>query len=431
MRRITPFLTSLRAAAGAPVIATIIAPVVLALAVGAAVPPARAAAPATPAAGAPVALALHEEAAGFSQPVLLTHGGDGSGRRYVVEQAGRIHVLEPDGTRRTFLDLRDRIRSGGERGLLGLAFHPRFAKNRRFFVYYTDTHGDIVVAALTTLPDRSGGGDPASLTPLLTIPNPAANHNGGMLAFGPDGYLYIGTGDGGGAGDPFQTAQNSVSYLGKLLRIDVDGAAGKQPYRIPADNPFAGRTNYRPEIWAYGLRNPWRFSFDRRNGDLFVADVGQDDWEEINHQPADGKGGEDYGWSHMEGRHCFPPPSTSSKRSCDHGTLPVAEYGHDEGCSVTGGYVYRGTLIPRLEGVYLYADYCSGHVWGLTRDGDAFLPARYLETDLRISSFGEDEAGELYLLDHRGGGVYRIVPAGWKPALPGTAGHPTGHPVNR
>jgi glucose/arabinose dehydrogenase len=365
---------------------------------------------------APVALSLHQEADGFKQPVFLTHAGDGSGGRFVVEQAGRIIHLSPDGARSTFLDLTRQIKSGGERGLLGLAFHPSYAENGRFFVYYTDRQGDIAIAELNAFPgDNRERADPSSLTVLLSIPNPAINHNGGMLAFGPDGYLYIGTGDGGGAGDPFQSAQNSFSLLGKMLRIDVDGQASGLHYRIPSDNPFTGRTTYRPEIWAKGLRNPWRFSFDSENGNLFIADVGQDHWEEVNFQPAGDKGGTDYGWSHMEGRHCFPP---NSKKRCARGERPVAEYSHDDGCSVVGGYVYRGSDIPKLDGVYLFSDYCSGTLWGLTprkgRSGE-FHTKRYLDTNLSVSGFGSDESGSLYLLDHRRGSIHRIVPQGWAP----------------
>ena len=378
--------------------------------------------------GAPTPLALHPETQHFSQPLLLTHAGDGSGRRFVVEQKGLVRELVSGSADKpaTFLDLRPLIRTGGERGLLGLAFHPRHRENGRLFVYYTDRRGDIVVAALKAT--GAGPVDPGTLRMLLTIANPATNHNGGMLAFGPDGYLYIGTGDGGGAGDPFQTAQNSYSHLGKILRIDVDGRAGALPYGLPATNPFVNRSTYRPEIWAKGLRNPWRFSFDRETGDLFIGDVGQDQWEEIDFQAAGTPGGTDFGWSHMEGNHCFPP---NTRKRCDRGTRPVAEYSHGKGCSVTGGYVYRGQAIPALRGVYLFADYCEGTLWGLhPKPGKSGKPGtfkmhRYLETDLNISGFGEDEAGELYLMGHRDGGVYRIVPQGYTPPAPAPGISPT------
>ncbi len=399
------------------------------------------------ASGAKVALSLHQEPGRFTRPVLLTHAGDGSGRRFVVEQGGTVRLLGVDDNTPPYLDLTSRVRAGGERGLLGLAFHPNFARNRRLFVYYTGTGGDIILGRLIARAGRSGTVDSQSLTPLLQIENPATNHNGGMIAFGPDGYLYMGTGDGGGAGDPYQTALNSYSLLGKLLRLDVNPAAPmlpagapppsaaelQRPYRIPQDNPFVGRSTYRPEIWAYGLRNPWRFSFDRANGDLFIADVGQDHWEEINYQsfasrtevpdPTAKKKirrgpGANYGWSRMEGRHCYPP---RSRKRCWLGVPPVAEYSHKEGCSVTGGYVYRGKAIPKLVGTYLFADYCSGTIWGLTAHKtkpDTFRMKRLLETELSISGFGEDESGEVYVMDHRGGRVYRVVPEGWKPPKP-------------
>ncbi len=376
-----------------------------------------------PASGAPVKLELHREGGGFMSPVFLTEAPDDSGRVFVLEQEGRVRLLTPGALDHpTYLDLRPLIRSGGERGLLGLAFHPRFAKNGRLFVYFTNRGGDIVVARLTANPPDTDRVDPATLKPVLLIDNPAPNHNGGMIAFGPDGYLYAGTGDGGGSGDPFENGQNTFSYLGKILRIDVN-TNGNGPYKVPPDNPFIGLSTHRPEVWALGLRNPWRFSFDMKTGDLFIADVGQDHWEEIDHEAAGGPGGVNYGWSRMEGRHCFPP----RKGKCDKYTQPVAEYGHALGCSVTGGYVYRGKTIGALDGVYLFGDFCSGAISGLwpeKRDPEAFRMRSLLETKLAISSFGQTRDGEVYVLDHRGGGVWRIVPEGWKPPKPKARSEP-------
>ncbi|MDH5527063.1 MAG: PQQ-dependent sugar dehydrogenase [Nitrospirota bacterium] len=373
---------------------------------------------------APMALALEPVASGLSRPVFLTHSGAGDGRLFVVEQGGRIRVLDGRGGKAAvFADLRPMISgTGEERGLLGLAFHPQFKKNGQLFVYLTDRRGDILLARLNVTPKQPDRVDPASFKVLLRIDNPAPNHNGGMIAFGPDGYLYIGVGDGGGAGDPFENAQNSYSLMGKILRIDVNGDS-EHPYRIPPDNPFLRRNTHRPEIWALGLRNPWRFSFDRASGDLFIADVGQDHWEEVNFLPKGSEAGKDFGWNKMEGRHCFPPDSefrdTKSGRrqikKCDYGEMPIVEYSHELGCSVTGGYVYRGSRVSGMDGVYLMGDYCSGAIWGVTprRDDPArFIMRPYLETDLRISSFGEGPDGEVYVLDRKGGGVYQIVARG-------------------
>jgi glucose/arabinose dehydrogenase len=369
--------------------------------------------------GAPVALDLYPVGQGFTEPLLLVEPPDGSGRLLVVEQGGRVRLLTPGAlTHPVYLDMRPLVTSGGERGLLGLAFHPKFKDNGFLFVDYTDRRGDITVARLKADPAHPERVDPGTLKVILSIPNPAPNHNGGMLAFGPDGYLYIATGDGGGAGDPFQNGQNTFSYLGKILRIDVDAPpearSNGHPYGIPADNPFLRLSAYRPEIWALGLRNPWRFAFDPKTGDLFIADVGQDAWEEVDYHAAAAPGGDNYGWSQMEGRHCYPPKN----KSCDFGTPPVAEYSHESGCSITGGFVYRGPTIPKLDGVYLFSDYCSGGLWGLLPDKarpGTFHMRRYLEAKLAVSSFGQDRAGEVYLLDHKRGGVWRVVPAGWKP----------------
>jgi len=341
-------------------------------------------------------------AEGFELPVFLTHAR--SAQLFVVEKRGYIQVLSRDGkTREKFLDISDRVGSTrNEQGLLGLAFHPQFAENGRFFVDYTDRRGDTIVSQFL-VPAGAKRADPQSEQVLLRIPQPAANHNGGMIAFGPDGALYIGTGDGGAANDRFRNGQNPNSLLGKLLRIRVGGAT---PYAIPPDNPFVGQSDTRPEIWALGLRNPWRFSFDRATGDLFIADVGQNKFEEIDWQPANSVGGENYGWPIMEGLHCFQRPDCTPAGL----TLPVVEYDHTLGCSVTGGYVYRGQRFPSLTGAYFYADYCSGTVWALWRDAAGQWKHReVLRTKLRISSFGEDVTGELYILDLAGGGIYRLA----------------------
>jgi glucose/arabinose dehydrogenase len=358
----------------------------------------------------PDKLVLQPFAAGLDSPISLTNAGDGSNRLYANEQAGRIRIVEVDGTLRPqpFLDITDRISSGGERGLLGLAFHPDFERNHRFFVDYTAKDDGHTVIAEYTAADDGLSADPGSERILLTVDQPYANHNGGQLAFGPDGDLYIGLGDGGSGGDPQGNGQNTQALLGKVLRIDVDAdPAGGKAYAIPADNPFASGGGA-PEVWAYGLRNPWRFSFDRDQGDLYIADVGQGSWEEIDRQPSDSRGGENYGWNVMEGKHCY------DSDSCDPSPYvpPIAEYSHDQGCSVTGGYVYRGTQQPDLVGIYVFADYCSGIVFTLQVDEGTTTPKVVAQTELGITSFGESENGEIYAVDQRGGGVYHV-------ALPG------------
>ncbi len=334
----------------------------------------------------------------------MTHANDGSGRLFVVEQPGRIRVMK-NGTLRAqpFLDITDRVDFGGERGLLGLAFHPAYRQNGRYVVNYSRaSDGSTVVAEyrVSDDPDVSRRGEKI----LLLVAQPYGNHNGGMVAFGADGLLYIGMGDGGAAGDPRNRGQDGKDLLGKMLRIDVDRGG---PYAIPPDNPFAAGGG-RPEIFAGGFRNPWRFSFDRETGLLWAADVGQNAWEEVDIV----RRGGNYGWKVMEGAHCFSP-----RRGCKKEGLvrPVAEYANrGPRCSVTGGYVYRGSRIPALRGTYLFGDYCSGEVFGL-RDHDSLAkggltdPDVLLRTGLNISSFGEDEAGELYVVGH-GGTIHRIIP---------------------
>ncbi|MCY4112926.1 MAG: PQQ-dependent sugar dehydrogenase [Chloroflexi bacterium] len=336
---------------------------------------------------------------GFVRPVYAGHAGDGTGRLFVIEKEGRIRIvadgqLAPD----PFLDITGIVSSrANERGLLGLAFHPDYASNGRFFVNYTQLRGATVVAEyrVSADPDRA---DPRSAQVLLTQDQPFANHNGGMLAFGPDGMLYVALGDGGAAGDPQNHGQRLDTWLGTLLRLDVSEPG---VYRVPSDNPFVGVAEARAEIWAYGLRNPWRFSFDRTTGDLYIADVGQNLYEEIDFAPASSSGGENYGWKVMEGFSCFVEgsPECNSLRFTD----PIAVYGRDAGCSVTGGYVYRGSAHPALVGAYVFGDYCSGNVWTLRRDAaGAWQMTLQGEIDARITSFGEDEAGELYITDDAG-----------------------------
>ncbi len=300
-------------------------------------------------------------ASGFQRPVHVTHAGDGSGRLFVVEQGGRIlQVNRGESIHPIFLDISNRVTCCGERGLLSAAFPPGFEEKHYFYAYYTDLSGGSVISRFHLV---AGGnvGDPASEEILLQIPQPFANHNGGQLSFGPDGYLYIGTGDGGSGGDPLNNGQNTGVLLGKILRIDVE--SGGEPYVIPPDNPFNGDPGGLDEIWAYGLRNPWRFSFDRLTGDLYVADVGQNRFEEVNFQAASSGGGENYGWKIMEGPDCFGASSCNQEGL----VLPVAFYDHTQGCSVTGGHVYRGPTYSGLQSVYLYGDFCSGVIWGLDR----------------------------------------------------------------
>lgn len=337
------------------------------------------------------------------QPLFLTHAGDGSGRLFVVEQSGRVRIVEKGRLLEApFLDVSDSVSFGGERGLLGLAFHPAYRTNGRLFVNYSRSSDGATIVAEHRVSD-----DPALARPegeiLLVVEQPYGNHNGGMVAFGPDGYLYIGMGDGGAGGDPGNRGQARRELLGKVLRIDVDGGG---PYAIPTDNPFA-EGGGRPELFAYGFRNPWRFSFDRQTGRLWAADVGQDAYEEVSLV----RRGGNYGWRIMEGAHCFEPPTGCPTKGLE---PPAVEYAHSGSrCSITGGYVYRGEQVPELRGMYLFGDYCSGEVFGVHETevaGGAVIshPSVLLDTDLRISSFGEDERGEVYVVDHAGG-VYRIV----------------------
>ena len=348
-----------------------------------------------------VEISLSPIASGLQAPVLVTNAADD--RLFVVEQTGFVRVMR-DGKLlpQLFLDISSLITAGGEQGLLGLAFHPDYGSNGFFFVNYTDQQGDTVVARYEVSDDPDVAAQ-SSARRLLFVDQPYSNHNGGGLAFGPDGYLYIGLGDGGAAGDPENRAQNLDTLLGKMLRIDVNRASGSRPYSIPDDNPFASRADARPEIWAYGLRNPWRFAFDRDGGDLWIGDVGQGEVEEIDRVTAN-DGGLNLGWRVMEGDRCYEPNC-----SRDGLTLPVSVYEHaGEHCSVTGGYVYRGRSIPSLVGGYLLADYCSGTVWVLDASNPGAGARRVLDTELTISSFGEDNEGELYVTDHGSGQVFKV-----------------------
>lgn len=345
---------------------------------------------------------LVEIVSGLTRPLYVTHAGDESERLFVVEQGGRIWILQ-NGILQSqpFLDVSSLVsRDANERGLLGLAFHPDHAQNGYFFINYTDVNGDTVVARYSVSADDPNVADTNSAVTLLQVDQPYGNHNGGHLVFGPDGYLYIGLGDGGSQNDPQGNGQNPHTLLGSILRIDVDSEGG---YSIPDDNPFADGTQGAPEVWAYGLRNPWRFTFDRATGDLYIADVGQNRYEEVNFEPADSPGGVNYGWNIYEGRHPFTGSAAPANM-----VLPVAEYDHSQGISVTGGYVYRGEELPDLQGVYFYADYATGRIWGLYRDANGnWQNVIFRDSGLTISSFGEDEAGELYIVDH-GGRVFRL-----------------------
>ncbi len=373
-------------------------------------------------------IAFEEVVRGLDHPTHITAAHDGSRRLYVVEQAGTIRLVENGRLRpEPFLDIRDRVTSGGEKGLLGLAFHPRYRDNGYFYVNYTTRRGGgrLVTHVSRFVRRDARRADPGSELVLLEIDQPYDNHNGGQIAFGPDGYLYIGMGDGGSANDPHGHGQNLATLLGALLRIDVDRVSSGRRYGIPPDNPFVGRPDARPEIYAYGLRNPWRFSFDAATGRLYLADVGQDAVEEID---VIEKGG-NYGWNVMEGDictpgvnpHCVPPRGY---------VPPLHVYRHPAGFSVTGGFVYRGRAIPELCGVYLFADYVTRRVWGLRDDAGRVrrhrellspalagrLASRVFNAGLpAISSFGEDEERELYVADHEGGRLLKIVAAPRRP----------------
>jgi glucose/arabinose dehydrogenase len=354
-------------------------------------------------------LALEEVVEVPGGPLAVVNAGDGSRRLFVVSQTGQIWVVK--GGRRTarpFLDVAGQVTTGGERGLLGLAFHPQYPDDPRFFIDYTDARGNTVVSQwrVSSNPDRASAGSEKAL---VHVDQPFANHNGGALQFGPDGDLYISLGDGGSEGDPQGNGQRLDTDLAKILRIDVDHPSGNRAYGIPADNPFVDREGARPEIWLTGLRNPWRMSFDRQTGDLWIGDVGQNSYEEIDVVRAGSGGGQNFGWNVMEGFHCYPSGDPCDQQGL---TPPVTEYSHADGaCSVTGGYVYRGQAHPQMRGAYVFADYCSGQVWAIDATAtEVHDPPVVLESGRAISSFGEDENGELYVTDL--GGLLLRVAAG-------------------
>ncbi|MDR4507535.1 MAG: PQQ-dependent sugar dehydrogenase [Candidatus Brocadiaceae bacterium] len=354
-------------------------------------------------------IGIEPVATNLALPVSITHAGDGSGRLFISLQNGTVVIFDGDQVLTVpFLDIRQRVSCCGEQGLLSVAFHPNYITNGYFFVNYTNKEGDTVIERYR-VSDNPNSADQDSAELILTIPQPFSNHNGGQLKFGPDGYLYIGMGDGGSGGDPENNAQNLGTLLGKMLRIDVDNAA---PFAIPPNNPFVNNPKARDEIWAFGLRNPWRFSFDRITGDLFISDVGQNRWEEANFQMANSSGGENYGWRLMEGNHCFNPQTDCNNDGSL--VIPIVEYDHSLGCSITGGYRYRGKKIQKLDGIYVYGDFCSGRIWGAKEDGNKkWKTSELLDTDFSISTFGEDEEGELYFAHYSkaNGTIYRICPA--------------------
>lgn len=348
---------------------------------------------------------LETFAQGLNAPASINHAGDS--RLFVVEQTGTIQIVDEQGeiNSEPFLNIEDRISYGGERGLLGLAFHPDYETNGYFYVNYTGPDGDTHVSEFSVSESDPDLANPDSERILLTIDQPYSNHNGGEIRFGPEGYLYIGTGDGGSAGDPENRAQDMTSLLGKMLRIDVDGV----PYLIPPDNPFVDDPDARDEIWSSGMRNPWRFSFDKETGDLWIADVGQNEYEEVNYEPAESNGGLNYGWRCYEGNHEYNTDGCQDQGAY---TFPVHEYSHTQtgGCSVTGGFVYRGEAYPNMQGHYLFADYCNDKIWTLYDDnGNWETTFQSQFSGNNFATFGEDSAGELYVAGLSTGTIYKIV----------------------
>ena len=361
------------------------------------------------------AITLSSALTGFSHPIFATGAHDGTNRLFVVQQTGQIMISSNGATLSTpFLDISSKVQYGGEQGLLGLAFSPGYKTNRRFYIYYNQAGGgNIMVAAYTASATNPNVADAAGSAIIQIDHSTYTNHNGGMIAFGPDGYLYIGTGDGGGAGNPLKSSQDLTSLLGKILRIDVDGTSPGLNYRIPANNPLADSTvvGQRHEIWAYGLRNPWRWSFDSATGDIWIGDVGQDRYEEVDHVSRALLGTDliNFGWNHWEGRACYDPPTGCSATDV---TMPVAVYAHGAGesigCAITGGYVYRGP-VAGLRDNYFFGDYCSGRIWRLVARAGNQAPVQVADTSLNISSFALDDAANLYVLS-AAGSIYKIGP---------------------
>lgn len=350
-------------------------------------------------------LVLSTVATGLTSPVDLQTPDDGTGRMFIVEQPGTVRIISNGSLLPTpFLDIHSLVNFGGEMGLLGIAFHPNFAQNPTFYLNYDRLSGgkiQTVIARYRVSAGDPNQADPASETILLLVNQPFGNHKGGQLVFGNDGFLYIGLGDGGSGGDPLGNGQSLQTLLGKMLRIDVDHTSGGLPYAIPPDNPFASGGGL-PEIWAYGLRNPWRFSFERNTGRLFCADVGQAHFEEVDLL----ENGGNFGWNIMEGLHCFNPMSGCNMTGL---TLPIFEYSHNDGEAVIGGYVYHGKAISSLVGTYVFGDYASGKIWGLTENPPGtWTRTELLSTGTNLSSFGQDQTGELYVVEYNGS-ILKVV----------------------
>ena len=359
---------------------------------------------------AAVRVTVEPLAGGLDQPVFVTNAGDGSDRLFVAEQPGRIRVIEGGEVRPSpFLDITDRVTSGGERGLLGFAFPPDFGPRPRVYVHYSGADGATVISEFRLDPNDTGRLDPATERVILTEPQPYPNHNGGWIGFDATGALLVALGDGGSGGDPENRASDLGNLLGKMLRLDVLDPPEGQAYAIPADNPYVGRTDARPEILHSGLRNPFRASVDPATGNLWIGDVGQNAWEEVDTAPALARG-LDFGWRRWEGRHCFNPATGCDPEGV---TMPVTEYGHGAGCSVIGGVVYHGQAVPALRGAYLFSDYCSGTLWAIDAGVDADqVPVTLLETGSAISSISTGEDGEVYITDLSRGRVLRLVAGG-------------------